>query len=153
LFEVAFASAPSALMLAVLTRKLGGLSDRYGHKTLMIAALALAAIGSLFVPGLNSLIGLTIVWAILALCFAADANAEQALVALLTNETKHGAGFGIYKLAAGVGAIAGPLVSGWLYEHVGQAAPFVVNCSLLMICSIAIWRYMQVPVPVHTRSS
>jgi MFS family permease len=144
LFEVALAFAPSALIWAMLPRKLGALSDRYGHKTLMTVALTFAALGLLLVPYLESLVGLTVVWAILALCFATSANAEQALVVLLTGKTQHGASFGIYKLAAGVGAIAGPLVSSLLYQHVDQAAPFIVNFLLLIACAVVIWRYTQV---------
>ena len=143
--DLALAFLPSALVWALLPARLGKLADRFGRKPLMVLGMAAAASTSFLIPGLTSLVGLAALWALQALCYAAGDPAEQALVADLTGGDQRGRAFGLYTLAAGLGATVGPLVGGWLYEAVGPQAPFFGNGLVLAVCTVVLAALLQVP--------
>jgi MFS family permease len=111
----------------------------------MVLGMAVAAGSSFLIPSLTSLTGLAVLWALQALCYAAGDPAEQALVADMTGGDQRGRAYGLYALAGGLGATAGPLVGGWLYEAVGPQAPFFANGIVLALCTLVLWALLQVP--------
>ena len=143
--ELATAYLPAALVWALLPPRLGKLADRFGRKPLMVLGMAVAAGSSFLIPGLASLAGLAALWALQALCYAAGDPAEQALVADLTGGDQRGRAYGLYTLAAGLGATVGPLVGGWLYEAVGPQAPFLANGVVLALCTAVLAALLKVP--------
>jgi DHA1 family multidrug resistance protein-like MFS transporter len=143
--ELAWAFLPSALVWALLPARLGRLADRFGRKPLMVLGMAMAAATSFLIPGLTSLDGLAALWALQALCYAAGDPAEQALVADLTGGDQRGRAYGLYTLAAGLGATVGPLVGGWLYEAVGPQAPFFGNGIVLALSTLVLAALLQIP--------
>ena len=140
-----WAYLPAAIIWAVLPTRLGALADRFGRKPLMVLGLAVAAASSFVIPNLVSLTGLAALWSLQALCYAAGDPAEQALVADLTGGDQRGRAFGLYTLAAGLGATVGPLMGGWLYEAVGPQAPFFANGIVLAVCTLVLWALLEVP--------
>jgi DHA1 family multidrug resistance protein-like MFS transporter len=142
--DLAWAFLPSALVWAILPARLGRLADRFGRKPLMVLGMAVAAGTSFLIPGLTSLGGLAALWALQALCYAAGDPAEQALVADLTGGDQRGRAYGLYTLAAGLGATVGPLVGGWLYEAAGPQAPFFGNGIVLALCTVVLGALLQV---------
>ncbi len=142
---LALATLPGALVWALLPARLGSLADRFGRKPLMVLGLAAAAGTSFLIPGLTSLAGMAGLWAVQALCYAAGDPAEQALVADLTGGDQRGRAFGLYSMAASLGAMVGPLVGGWLYDAVGQAAPFYANGIVLAVCTLVLAVFLQEP--------
>jgi MFS family permease len=137
--DLALAYLPAVFIGAFLPSRLGALADRFGRKPLMVLGLAVAASSSFIIPGLASLEGLTILWALQALCHAAGDPAEQALVADLTDNDQRGRAFGLYALASGLGATVGPLAGGWLYESLGPRGPFFANGVVLALCALVLW--------------
>jgi MFS transporter, DHA1 family, multidrug resistance protein len=150
---LALATLPSALVWALLPARLGRLADRFGRKPLMILGMSAAALTSFMIPGLNSLAALAALWAFQALCYAAGDPAEQALVADLTGGDQRGRAYGLYSMAAGLGAMFGPLVGGWLYQSVGQAAPFYANGLILTACALAVMFFLREPAARQTAKS
>ncbi len=140
---LAWAFLPSALVWAVLPTRLGKLSDRFGRKPLMVLAMFVAAVDSFIVPRFASLEALAVLWAIEALCFAASDPAGPALVTDLTEEEQRGRVFGIYAFSGGLGAVIGPLAGGWLYDVVGQTAPFLINAAVLAVCAAVLWIVLE----------
>ena len=143
--DLATAYLPAALVWALLPTRLGKLADRFGRKPLMVVGMAVAAGSSFLIPGLASLTGLAALWALQALCYAAGDPAEQALVADLTGGDQRGRAYGLYTLAAGLGATVGPLVGGWLYEALGPQAPFYANGIILALCTLLLGALLRVP--------
>lgn len=144
--DLGIAYLPAALIWAMLPTKLGALADRFGRKPLMVLGLVVAAGSSFVIPGLRSLGGLTVLWALQALCYAAGDPAEQALVADLTGGDQRGRAYGLYTLAAGLGAAIGPLLGGWLYDAIGPHAPFFANGIVLGMCAVVLWTLLEIPI-------
>jgi MFS family permease len=143
--QVGYAYLPAVLITAFLSTPLGTLADRFGRKPLMLLGMAVAAASSFLVPGLSTLVALAALQALQALSTAASSPAEQSLVADLTGGDQRGRAYGVYALAGGLGATVGPLVGGWLYEHVSPTAPFYANGIVLAVSVIVLWALLQVP--------
>jgi MFS family permease len=143
--ELGLAYLPAALIWAMLPSRLGALADRIGRKPLMVLGMAAAAASSFLIPHLTGLFGLAALWAFQALCYAAGDPAEEALVADLTGSDQRGRAFGAYTLAAGLGATAGPLLGGWLYEGPGPQTPFYANGVVLALCAAVLAALLEVP--------
>lgn len=124
---------PAALVYSFLPGRLGNLSDRFGRAPLMAFGLVLAGVVSLFMPGLNSLLVLSVLWVMEALGFVMAAPAESALVADLTGRMVRGRGYGMYTFAQGMGWVVGPVLGGWLYDATSHAVPFYLNGILLFM--------------------
>lgn len=137
--ELATAYLPAAVIWAVLPTRLGTLGDRFGRKPLLVIALSVAAAVSLFIPSASSLLVLAGLWAAEAVCFAASDPASQALVADLAGSDQRGRAYGLFSLAGGIGAVAGPLLGGWLYDSVSQPAPFIANGIVLAASAALLW--------------
>ena len=144
---IAWAFLPSGIIWATLPSHLGKLADKFGRKPLMILGLMLSAATMLLLPSLTSAVGLTILWAILALCFAAGDPAEQALVADLTGNDQRGRAYGLYVMVGDIGAAIGPLGGGWLYDSMSPAAPFYGTGIILGLCGLILLTFLQTPKP------
>ncbi len=140
---LAAAYLPAAIIWAVLPGRLGGLADRFGRKPMMVLGLVAAAASSFVIPHLANLWALAGLWAFQALCYAAGDPAEAALVADLTGGDERGRAFGLYAMAAGLGATVGPLVGGWLYDGVAAQAPFYANGLILALCTVVLAALLQ----------
>lgn len=124
LFAIALAFLPAALAGSVLPSRLGGLSDRIGRRPPLVGALLVGAVAMLAVPFVRSLWPLALVWVLEAAAFAAAVPAEEALVVDLAGNEKLGMTMGLYTAAAGLGAVMGPLLGGWLYDRIGALSVF-----------------------------
>jgi MFS transporter, DHA1 family, multidrug resistance protein len=131
LFQLGWAYFPAALAGAILPSRLGRLSDRFGRRLPMAAALFTGAAVSLLIPGLRSLWPLALLWVLEAAAFAAATPAEEALVADLAGADRRGTAFGYYTAAAGLGAVVGPLLGGWIYDTFTAAWAFRANALML----------------------
>lgn len=142
---LSWAFLPSGLVWAFLPARLGKLADRFGRKPLMLLGLSAAAVSSFFIPAVGSVIGLAILWAVQAACYAAGDPAEQALVVDLTGKNQRGRAFGFYVMCADLGATIGPFVGAWLYQYYGTAAPFYANGIILALCALVLLIFLKIP--------
>ena len=142
---LSWAFLPAGLVWALLPAYLGRLADRFGRKPLMILGLAMAAASSAVIPALSSMAAFAAVWALQALCYAAGDPAEQALVADLTGGNQRGRAYGLYAVAADLGATIGPLAGAWLYQAASPQAPFFANAAVLALCVVLLGFWLRVP--------
>ncbi len=142
---LSWAFLPAGLVWAILPSRLGSLADRFGRKPLMMVSLGMAALTSVMIPQLTSVISLSLLWAIQALCYAAGDPAEQALVADLTGGDQRGRAYGFYVMAADLGAAFGPFVGAWLYQSIGPRMPFYANGLMLVACALVVAAFMRLP--------
>jgi MFS family permease len=145
LFQLGWAYLPAALVGAVLPSRFGRLSDRYGRRLPMAAALLTGAAISLLIPGLRSLWPLAFLWVLEATAFAAAVPAEEALVVDIAGAERRGTAFGYYTAAAGLGAVVGPLLGGWIYDTFTASWAFRANALMLGVGAALILLLIREP--------
>ncbi len=125
---------------------LGGLSDRYGRRPILLASLATAVGCYLLVAwalALNSLALLMIACFVGGL-FEANVAVTQSALADVSEESERGRVFGYVYLAISLAYVVGPLAGGPLGDQalISWArpwTPFVVVAGLLAFTAIAVW--------------
>lgn len=120
-----------SLMQFLFAPLLGSLSDRFGRRPVIL--------GSLLGSGLDYFLlafAPTLQWffagRIIAGITGANFSAANAYIADITPPEKRAANFGLVGAAFGLGFIIGPALGGWLGEHFGLRAPFIVAGCLTL---------------------
>jgi len=137
-YDLAWAYLPAAILYGFLPSRLGRIADRVGRRGPMVAGLLAAAVTSLVIPHAGSLLLIAGAWAVEAVCFSAAIPAEEALVADYSGAEARGTSYGLYTLAAGLGATIGPVLGGWVYDTWGHAMPFYMNAGILVMGAVLV---------------
>lgn len=124
-----------------LSAPLGALSDRVGRRALLW--LGLLVQGALL-AGFAAITSLPLVLALLCLLGVGTAcheAAERGFVADLTGAHKRGSAFGLYHAVQGLGAFAGALAIGVVWDRFGAPGGFAVaaacaGCALLALLAV-----------------
>lgn len=117
-----------AVMQFIFAPIVGGLSDRFGRRTVILTSLAGAALDYLLLAYAPTL-GWLFVGRIFAGMTGASFSAATAYIADVTPPEKRAASFGMIGAAFGVGFILGPGVGG-LVGGVSLRAPFLLAAAL-----------------------
>jgi MFS family permease len=139
------AYVPAALVSSFLPSRMGRVADRLGRKGPMIVGLAVGALVSALIPHLPGVITLAALWAVESLSYAVSMPAERAFVADIAGVDIRGTSYGLYTFAYFLGAAAGPLAGGWLYDHVGHATPFYLNTGGLLFGALLVMLVLREP--------
>lgn len=124
------------LVLAALLMAAGSLSDRLGHRRVFIAGLVVFAAASLacgLAPGIGALIAARGVQGAGA---AAMYATNAALLGTVYAGRDRSVAFGVWGAANGAAAAAGPILGGFLTEHVGWRSIFLVNLPVAVIAAV-----------------
>ena len=122
----------------------GGLSDRLGRKQVIVIGWAIYALVYLGFATATSGVAFVAWFLFYGVYFALAEGAEKALVADLTPQARHGAAFGLYNAALGVGTLAASVAFGFFYDHFGAATAFGLGAALAAIAALLL---VVVPVP------
>ena len=109
---------------------IGGLSDRFGRRPVLLASLAAFSLDYVvmaFAPTLWWLVAARVVAGITGATFPT----AYAYIADVTPPEKRGANFGIIGMAFGFGFIIGPALGGFVAKY-GTEVPFLVSAGLAM---------------------
>ncbi|MFC2952120.1 TCR/Tet family MFS transporter [Marinicaulis aureus] len=118
-----YLSVVYAIMQFLMMPIIGGLSDRFGRRPVMLTSLAAYSF-DFFIMAIAPTIGIILIARILAGAFAATFSTANAYIADISPPEKRAANFGLIGAAFGVGFIIGPGIGGFLGEHFGPRAPF-----------------------------
>jgi len=120
-----------AIMQFICSPILGGLSDRYGRRPVLLISLFGFAIDYLLVAWAP-----TIVWLFLARIISGISGASMttasAYIADISNPEKRAQNFGLIGAAFGIGFIIGPVIGGFLGEY-GTRVPFLAAAGLTFL--------------------
>ena len=105
----------------------GAAADRFGRRRLFligIGTFTLASIACGFAPDIAALIGARAIQGVGA---ALLIPCSLAIIGAAFNEQERGAAIGIWSGASALAAGAGPLLGGWLVDHLSWRAIFLIN--------------------------
>jgi MFS transporter, DHA1 family, tetracycline resistance protein len=110
----------------------GRLVARWGEGTILLAGLALLAVGLAFLPISSTLGLLLLALGLLSVGEGAVTPTSTALLSLATSAGTQGETLGFAQSMAGLGRILGPLVAGWLFAF-GSGIPFIGGSALTLV--------------------
>jgi MFS transporter, DHA1 family, tetracycline resistance protein len=120
-----------ALMQFVFAPIMGGLSDRYGRRPVLLASLFGFGIDYIFLALAPTLAWL-FVGRVIAGIMGASFTTGAAYIADVSTPETRAQNFGIIGAAFGLGFIIGPLLGGLLEEY-GSRVPFMVSAGLSLL--------------------
>ncbi len=126
-----FLSFAYALMQFIFSPVLGGLSDRYGRRPILLFSLFGFGIDYLF-QGFAPTIEWLFIGRILAGITGASFTTANAYIADISTPEKRAQNFGLVGAAFGVGFILGPALGGFLGQY-GPRVPFFVSAGLTLL--------------------
>lgn len=127
------------IVASVLSYPVGKLSDKIGRKYTLCAGYFLYAVVYL---GIGLLSSNSVFWGLFAIygVYAAlTAGGERALIAETAPPHLKGSALGLHSAIVGIGLLPASLIAGFLWDAVGQAAPFVLGGCLALFASIAVF--------------
>ncbi|MEM9495570.1 MAG: TCR/Tet family MFS transporter [Pseudomonadota bacterium] len=122
-------SAVYALMQFIMMPVIGGLSDRFGRRPVLLTSMAAYSLDFLAMA-VAPMIGVIVVARIFAGAFAATFSTANAYIADVTPPEKRAENFGLIGAAFGLGFIIGPGIGGYLGGALGPRAPFYFVAAL-----------------------
>jgi DHA1 family tetracycline resistance protein-like MFS transporter len=120
-----------AVMNLLAGPTLGGLSDRYGRRPVLLVSLAMLGIDFL-VMGFAHSLWVLVIGRALSGVFAATHSTAFSYIADVTEPEERGKAFGLVGAAFGVGFIVGPAVGG-LLGQIDPRAPFFAAAGLAFL--------------------
>ena len=130
-----------ALLLAALLLVGGSMGDRFGRRLVFCWGVALFAIASIGC-GFAGSIGQLIIWrALQGVGGALLVPGSLAIISASFDEERRGRAIGTWSGFTAITAGIGPVMGGWLVEHVSWRAIFFINLPLaLAVLGIALLR-------------
>lgn len=110
---------------------IGGLSDRYGRRPVLLASLFGFGVDYIFLA-LAPTLGWLFLGRIIAGIMGASFTTASAYIADISTPEKRAQNFGIIGAAFGLGFIIGPMAGG-LLEPLGSRVPFMVSAGLSLL--------------------
>ena len=131
---IAFACA--AVTQTVAVGPAGRFVDTVGRRPAMIAGTVLAAVSITIVPLVGNIVLLIVALCLYGVAAAFLSTAPAAAVGDAAGG-RGGTAVAIFSMSSDTGAILGPLVAGWLSDHVSYPVAFAVGAVLLLVGSAA----------------
>jgi DHA1 family tetracycline resistance protein-like MFS transporter len=114
----------------------GRLVRHFGEHTLLIAGLAMLAIGLILLPWSTNLALLFISLGILSAGEGAVTPTVSALLSFASPPEAQGETLGFAQGLAGLGRVVGPLAAGSLFAMVGPGSPFLIGGILVALAVV-----------------
>ena len=127
----------SALMQGVL---IGRLTRRFGEERLMLAGLALIALGLLLLPMATALPVLLAAVSALALGMGAMQPSINGLISLRAGPDQQGEVMGVAQSIGSLSRVLGPIIAGALFAGFGRNSPFIWGAALVGAALLIGWR-------------
>ena len=142
-------TAAYSIMQFIFSPVVGGLSDRYGRRPILLMSLFGLGVDYVFMFFAPSLLWLVIGRCISGMFGASYSTAMAYIADISTSETKT-KNFGMVGAAFGVGFIIGPAIGGFLGDY-GTRAPFIAAAVLSLVNFAYGYFVLKESLPVEKR--
>jgi EmrB/QacA subfamily drug resistance transporter len=130
-----------ALFLAALLLVGGSMGDHYGRRRIFCLGAGLFALASIWCGAAPNVSQLIIARAVQGVGGALLVPGSLAIISASFGEERRGQAIGTWSGFTAITAAIGPVVGGWLIEHVSWRAAFFINVPLaLIVLLISFWR-------------
>jgi len=120
-----------ALLQFFMAPVFGNLSDKFGRRPLLLASLAAFGVDFLL-TGLATTMTWLFIGRLVAGVFGASFAAAGAYIGDVSNDENRARNFGFIGAAWGFGFTLGPVIGGFVAEHIGARAPFFTAAALAL---------------------
>ncbi len=129
-----------ALMLSALLLTGGSLGDRYGRKRVFAVGVALFALASAWCGLSPNTVQLIFARAVQGVGAALLVPGSLAIISASFPKEERGRAIGTWSGFTSIAAGAGPVIGGWLIEHVSWRWIFFINAPLAAVVLLIVWR-------------
>lgn len=130
-----------SLFLAALLLVGGSLGDRYGRKRIFVVGVTLFALASAGCGLAANIDQLIIARAVQGVGGALLVPGSLAIISASFDAEHRGRAIGTWSGFSAITAAIGPVLGGWLIEHISWRAVFFLNVPIaLMVIAISLWR-------------
>lgn len=130
-----------ALFLAALLLAGGSMGDRFGRRLIFCLGAAIFVLASIWCGASTSIDQLIIARAVQGIGGALLVPGSLAIISASFDEKRRGQAIGTWSSFTAITAAVGPLIGGWLIEHVSWRAVFFMNVPLaILVLLISFWR-------------
>lgn len=123
----------------------GRIGDQIGRRSLLVVAILLFMIGSIFGALATDIFSLIVGRGIQGLGGGGLMLLSQAIIADVVPARDRGKYMGVMGSVFAVSSVAGPLLGGWLTEGPGWRWAFWISMPLGVIALFAAWKFMKLP--------
>jgi MFS family permease len=141
-----------ALLLATLILVGGSLGDRFGHRRVFVLGIlvfTLASVGCALAASINQLVAAR---AVQALGAAALIPGSLAILGAAFEGERRGAAVGTWAAFAGIAAVLGQVLGGFLVDVISWRVAFLVNVPMAIIVLLIVFRYVPESRAEHPRA-
>ena len=140
-FDVQWVVESYALFLAALLLVGGSMGDRFGRRRVFCWGVALFGLASIGCGVAGSISHLIIARAVQGVGGALLVPGSLAIISASFDEERRGQAIGTWSAFTAITAGVGPVIGGWLVEHISWRAIFFINVPLaLAVIAIAVLR-------------
>lgn len=132
-FDVQWVVESYALFLAALLLAGGSMGDRFGRRRIFCAGVAFFGLASIGCGLAQSVSELIVARALQGVGGALLVPGSLAIISASFDEAKRGPAIGTWSGFTAITAGIGPVMGGWLIEHVSWRAVFFINVPLALI--------------------
>src|SRR5215470_8803036 len=130
-----------ALLLSALLLVGGSLGDRYGRRRIFIVVIVIFALASVACGVSVSISQLIIARAVQGVGAALLVPGSLAIISASFSEDKRGRAIGTWSGFSAITTAFGPVLGGWLVEHLSWRAVFFLNLPIaIAVIVISLWR-------------
>jgi MFS family permease len=131
-----------ALLLATLLLVGGSLGDHFGHRRVFVLGLSIFALGSVGCAVAASPGQLIAARVVQALGAAGLIPGSLAILGAAFEGERRGAAIGTWSSFAGISAVLGQVLGGYLIDAISWRAAFLINVPLAIVVLLIVFRYV-----------
>jgi MFS family permease len=124
------------IMTVIQGGGIGKLSKKFGETKLIITGTALMSVGLFFSASATTLGIFAFSMVLVAMGNGINSPSLSSTASKGASVDNRGATMGVYQSAGSLARVLGPPVAGFLFDHAGTHAPFVLAAILMALCSV-----------------